>query len=50
MLTGAKVIDPESCLGRNPKLVEAAQQYALENGVSQAMLDEMERRKTQKEA
>ncbi len=42
VLTGTKVIDPESCLGRNPKLVEAAQQYALENGVSQAMLDEME--------
>ena len=42
VLTGTKGIDTESCLGRNPKLVEAAQQYALENGVSQAMLDEME--------
>lgn len=42
VLAGTKVIDPDSCLGRNPKLVEAAQKYALENGVSQSLLDEME--------
>lgn len=42
VLTGTKVINPDNCLGRNVKLVEAAQKYALENGVSQALLDEME--------
>ena len=42
VLTGTKVINPDNCLGRNPKVVEAGLAYARANGVSEELLAEME--------
>lgn len=42
VLLGRKVINPESCLGRSEKVVEAGLAYARKNGVSEALLAEMD--------
>ena len=42
VLTGTKVINPDNCLGRNPKVVEAGLAFARANGVSEELLAEME--------
>ena len=41
VLTGTKVINPDNCLGRSQKVVDAGIAFARENGVSEALLDEM---------
>lgn len=42
VLLGKKVINPDNCLGRSMKVVEAGLQYARENGVSEELLAEMD--------
>ena len=42
VLTGTKVINPENCLGRSQKVVEAGIEAARKNGVSEELLNEME--------
>lgn len=41
VLMGTKVINPNECLGRDPKVVEDGIARAKANGVSQELLDEM---------
>lgn len=42
VLLGKKVINPDNCLGRNLKVVEAGLKLARENGVSEELLAEMD--------
>ena len=42
VLLGRKVVNPESCLGRSQKVVEAGLAYARRNGVSEELLAEMD--------
>lgn len=42
VLLGKKVINPDNCLGRNLKVVEASLKLARENGVSEELLAEMD--------
>lgn len=42
VLMGKKVINPDNCLGRSQKVVEAGLAYALKNGVSEELLKEMD--------
>ena len=42
VLLGKSVINPDNCLGRNPKVVEAGLKLARENGVSEELLAEMD--------
>ena len=42
VLTGKKVINPDNCLGRSQKVVDAGIAYARENGVSEELLAEMD--------
>ena len=42
VLTGTKVINPDACLGRSQKVVEAGLEAARKNGVSEELLKEME--------
>lgn len=41
VLMGKKVINPDNCLGRSQKVVEAGLAYARKNGVSEELLKEM---------
>ena len=40
VLLGKKVINPDNCLGRNLKVVEAGLKLARENGASEELLAE----------
>ena len=42
VLMGKKVINPDNCLGRSQKVVEAGLAYARKNGVSEELLKEMD--------
>lgn len=42
VLTGRKVVAPEACLGREESVVKAGLERARRNGVSEALLSEME--------
>ena len=42
VLTGKKVINPDNCLGRSQKVVDAGIAYAREHGVSEELLAEMD--------
>ena len=42
VLLGKKVINPDNCLGRSQKVVEAGLAYARKNGVSEELLKEMD--------
>lgn len=42
VLMGKKVINPDNCLGRSQKVVDAGLAYARKNGVSEALLKEMD--------
>lgn len=42
VLLGRKVVNPENCLGRSQKVVEAGLAYARRNGVSEELLAEMD--------
>ncbi|MDR3898199.1 MAG: amidohydrolase [Duodenibacillus sp.] len=42
VLCGRKVVNPEACLGRDPKLVQAGIERARKNGVSEELLAEMQ--------
>ena len=42
VLMGKKVINPNNCLGRSQKVVEAGLAYARKNGVSEELLKEMD--------
>lgn len=42
VLTGKAVVNPDSCLGRSPKVVEAGIEFARQNGVSEELLKEMD--------
>ena len=42
VLTGKKVINPDNCLGRSQKVVDAGIAYAREHGVSEELLAEMQ--------
>ena len=42
VLTGKKVINPDNCLGRSQKVVDAGIAYAREHGVSEELLARME--------
>ena len=42
VLMGKKVINPDNCLGRSQKMVEAGLAYARKNGVSEELLKEMD--------
>lgn len=42
VLLGKKIINPDNCLGRSMKVVEAGLQFARENGVSEELLAEMD--------
>lgn len=42
VLMGKKVINPDNCLGRSLKVVEAGLAYARKNGVSEELLKEMD--------
>lgn len=43
VLTGKAVVKPDACLGRSEKLVDKGIEYARENGVSEALINEMDR-------
>ena len=42
VLMGKKVINPDNCLGRSQKVVDAGLAYARKNGVSEALLKELD--------
>ena len=42
VLCGRKVVNPDFCLGRDMKVVQAGIERAHKNGVSQELLDEMQ--------
>ncbi|MDY6010138.1 MAG: amidohydrolase [Duodenibacillus sp.] len=42
VLLGRKVINPDFCLGREPSVVQAGLERARKNGVSEALLEEMQ--------
>lgn len=42
VLLGTKVINPDNCFGRNPKVVAEGIEFARKNGVSEELLAEME--------
>lgn len=42
VLLGTKVVNPEFCLGRDPKVVAAGIERARKNGVCEKLLDEMQ--------
>ena len=42
VLLGRKVVNPDACLGRSMKVVEAGIERARKNGVSEDLLNEMQ--------